>query len=273
MSPLAAVPLATPLSVPAGFASGGTSASDVWEQVTSVQPAAPYLLVVLTAVAALAVVAAPRLWHLFRNAITIAHEGGHALVAVLCGRRLRSIRLHSDTSGLTVTRGRPTGFGMILTLMAGYLFASLIGIGGAALLAAHHVTLVLWIYIVLLFLMLVMIRNLYGVITVIVTGGVAFIVSWYASTQVQAVFAYVAVWLLLIGGVRPLFELAGQRRRREVSGSDVDQLAGLTHVAGIIWLAAFTIVTCVLLVFGFSMLGLLHVPPDGVFGGARAFFS
>ncbi len=218
-------------------------------------------------------VAAPRLWHLFRNAITIAHEGGHALVAVLCGRRLRSIRLHSDTSGLTVTRGRPSGLGMILTLMAGYLFPSLIGIGGAALLAAHHVTLVLWIYIVLLFLMLVMIRNVYGVITVIVTGGVAFIVSWYASTQVQAVFAYFAVWLLLIGGVRPLFELAGQRRRREVSGSDVDQLAGLTHVAGIIWLAAFTVVTCVLLVFGGSLLGLLHVPPDGVLGGARAFFS
>lgn len=272
MSPLAAVPLATPLSVPSGLASGGTSASDVWEQVTSVQPAVPYLLVVLTAVAAVAVVAAPRLWHLFRNAITIAHEGGHALVAVLCGRRLRSIRLHSDTSGLTVTRGRPSGFGMILTLMAGYLFPSLIGIGGAALLAAHHVTLVLWIYIVLLFLMLVMIRNLYGVVTVIVTGGVAFIVSWFASTQVQAVFAYFAVWLLLIGGVRPLFELAGQRRRRQVSGSDVDQLGGLTHIAGIIWLAAFTVVTCVLLVFGVSMLGLLHVPPDGVFGGARAFF-
>jgi hypothetical protein len=90
---------------------------------------------------------------------------------------------------------------------------------------------------------------------------------------VQAVFAYFAVWLLLIGGVRPLFELAGQRRRREVFGSDVDQLAGLTHVAGIFWLAAFTVVTCVLLVFGVSLLGLLHVPPDGVFGGARAFLS
>jgi Peptidase M50B-like len=266
-------PLAVLDSVPSVLASGGSSASDVWSQVTSVQPAVPYLIVVLTAVAALAVVAAGRLWHLFRNAITIAHEGGHALVAVLCGRRLRSIRLHSDTSGLTVTRGRPTGFGMVLTLMAGYLFPSLIGIGGAALLAAHRVTLGLWIYIVLLLLMLLMIRNLYGVLTVIITGGVAFLVSWYASTQVQAVFAYFAVWLLLIGGVRPLFELAGQRRRREVSGSDVDQLAGLTHIAGIVWLAVFTIVTCVLLVFGASLLGLLHVPPDGVLGGARAFFS
>ncbi len=245
----------------------------VWHQVLAVQPAVPYLLVVLTAAAALAVVIERRFWQLFRNAITIAHEGGHALVAVLCGRRLRSIRLHSDTSGLTVTRGRPTGLGMVLTLMAGYLFPSLIGLGGAILLAAHRITLGLWIFICLLLLMLFMIRNLYGALAVIVTGGVAFIVSWYASSQVQAVFAYFAVWLLLIGGVRPLFELAGQRRRREVHGSDVDQLAGLTHVAGIIWLGVFTAVTGIVLALGVSLLGLLHLPPDGVFGGARAFFS
>jgi hypothetical protein len=118
-----------------------------------------------------------------------------------------------------------------------------------------------------------MIRNLYGVVAVVVTGGVAFVVSWYASTQAQAVFTYFAVWLLLIGGVRPLFELAGQRRRREVRGSDVDQLASLTHVAGVLWLAFFTFVTCALLVFGVSLLGLLHIPPDGIFGGASAFFD
>src|SRR5262249_12156498 len=121
------------------------------------QDAPPFLLVLLTALAALVVVVQRRLWHLFRNAVTIAHEGGHALVAVLCGRRLRSIRLHSDTSGLTVTRGRPSGPGMVLTLMAGYLFPSLIGIGAAILLAAHLVTLDLWISIALLLAMLFMI--------------------------------------------------------------------------------------------------------------------
>ena len=36
------------------------------------------------------------------------------------GRRLAGIRLHSDTSGLTVSRGKPTGIGMILTAAAGY---------------------------------------------------------------------------------------------------------------------------------------------------------
>ena len=37
-------------------------------------------------------------WRLSRNAITIAHEGGHGLIALLTGRRLDGIRLHSDTS-------------------------------------------------------------------------------------------------------------------------------------------------------------------------------
>ena len=36
------------------------------------------------------------------------------------GRRLDGIRLHSDTSGLTVSRGKPTGIGMVLTAAAGY---------------------------------------------------------------------------------------------------------------------------------------------------------
>lgn len=45
-------------------------------------------LVIATGVAALAVTAPRRIWLLARNAITIAHEGGHGLVALTTGRRL-----------------------------------------------------------------------------------------------------------------------------------------------------------------------------------------
>ena len=53
---------------------------------------------------------------------------------------LTGIRLHSDTSGLTVSRGKPHGLGMILTAAAGYTAPPLLGLGGAALLAAGHIT-------------------------------------------------------------------------------------------------------------------------------------
>ncbi|MDN6622463.1 MAG: M50 family metallopeptidase, partial [Bifidobacterium crudilactis] len=50
------------------------------------------------------------LWRIARNVITIAHEGGHAVAALLTGRRLSGIQLHSDTSGLTVSYGKTRGF-------------------------------------------------------------------------------------------------------------------------------------------------------------------
>lgn len=59
-------------------------------------------------------------WRLARRVLTMVHEGGHALAAVLVGRRLEGILLHSDTSGLTVSRGKRTGPGMVLTALAGY---------------------------------------------------------------------------------------------------------------------------------------------------------
>ena len=90
-----------------------------WERLAGTQPVPPAWAVAASAVAALLVVLNPRAWHLTRNAITIAHEGGHALVSVLSGRRLEGIRLHSDTSGETVSRGRRSGPGMVLTAFAG----------------------------------------------------------------------------------------------------------------------------------------------------------
>ncbi|WP_188276547.1 M50 family metallopeptidase [Streptomyces sp. CBMA152] len=221
------------------------------------QAAPAQWLVVVTGIAALAVVVPHGVWRLSRNAITIAHEGGHGLVALLTGRRLDGIRLHSDTSGLTVSRGRPTGLGMILTAAAGYTAPPLLGLGGAYLLAAHHVTLLLWLATALLIAMLVMIRNAYGVLTVVLSGAAFLLVSWLTSPDVQSVFAYAVVWFLLLGGVRPAFELQGKRRRHNSGDSDADQLARLTHVPPALWLFMFHAVSvCSLIGGGRWLLGL-----------------
>lgn len=216
--------------------------ADLGEQVLGTHPAPPAALIVATAALALAVVGFQPTWRVARNGITIAHEGGHALVAVLAGRRLSGIRLHSDTSGLTVSRGRPTGPGMVLTLLAGYVAASLLGLGGAALLEAGRVALLLWAAVVLLAVMLLWVRNLYGLLAVVVAGAAVFAVSWYAEPQVQAVFAYAFVWFLLLGGVRPVGELQARRWRRRSPESDADQLSRLTWLPGLIWVGLFGLV-------------------------------
>ncbi|MEU6280531.1 M50 family metallopeptidase [Streptomyces sp. NPDC047028] len=230
--------------------SAATALPDLWDRLTGSQPDPDLWVVLVTLAAALAVVVPHPLWRLSRNAITIAHEGGHGLVALLTGRQLTGIRLHSDTSGLTVSRGKPHGLGMILTAAAGYTAPPLLGLGGAALLAAGRVTLLLWAATALLVVMLVMIRNAYGVLTVVVTGGAFLLVSWLAGPQVQAAFAYVVVWFLLFGGVRPAFELQAKRSRGGAGDSDADQLARLTHVPAGLWLFLFHAVSVCSLIGG-----------------------
>jgi Peptidase M50B-like len=234
--------------------------SDLWDKLLGAQPDPPELLVLLTAVAALLAVSFRPVWRVARNAVTIAHEGGHALIALLTGRKLRGIRLEFDTSGLTLSAGRPTGPGMMFTLLGGYVAPSLIGLLGAWLLGGNRITLLLWLAVVLLLLMLINIRNVFGALSLIVTGAIVFGVSWYATPQVQAAFAYVGVWFLLFGGVRPIFELQSLRSRGRMPDSDADQLAHVTHVPALFWVGVFLAVDVAALVVGAFMLAGQWLP-------------
>jgi hypothetical protein len=234
--------------------------TDLWDKLLGAQPDPPGLLVVLTALAGLVAVAFRPVWRVARNAVTIAHEGGHALIALLTGRKLRGIRLEFDTSGLTLSAGRPSGPGMMFTLLAGYIAPSLIGVLGAWLLGGNRITLLLWLTVVLLLLMLINIRNLFGVLSVLITGAIVVFVSWYASAQVQAVFAYAGVWFLLFGGVRPVFELQSLRSRGRMPESDADQLAHVTRVPALFWVTVFLIVDLAALVVGAFLLAGQWLP-------------
>jgi Peptidase M50B-like len=214
----------------------------LWTSITDAQPVPARWIVLTAAAVALAAVSYHPVWRVVRNAVTIAHEGGHALLALLTGRRLSGIRLHADTSGVTVSYGKPTGFGMVLTAAAGYIAPSLLGLAGAALLGLGHSVALLWGYVVLLALMLLMIRNFFGLLAMLATGAVVFLVSWFGRPEIQAGFAYLAVWFLLFGGVRPVFELQWQRRGGRASHSDADQLASLTRVPGLIWVGLFALI-------------------------------
>jgi hypothetical protein len=211
-------------------------------------------LIALSACAALVIVMYRPSWHISRGLITIAHEGGHALAAVLTRRKLRGIRLHSDTSGVTLTKGRPTGLGMVVTAAAGYIAPSLVGFGAAWLTAEGRIALLLWGVLVLLTCMLLLIRNFFGAVTLLAVGGAVFALSWFAPPEVQTVAAYGAVWFLLLGGLRPIVELQRKRRRGRAPDSDADQLARLTFLPGTIWVALFMLVSLSALIAGTYLL-------------------
>ncbi len=216
---------------------------DVWQQVTGTQPDPPEAVVLLAGLAALVLIGWQPAWRVLRGVITIAHEGGHAAAAALTGRQLLGVRLHSDTSGLTVSRGRATGPGMVFTLAAGYAAPSLLGLGGVALLGSGHVTALLWSTIALLAVMLLLIRNVYGVVSVVGTAAVVFVLSWYGTPAVQGAFGYLFVWFLLLASLRPVLELPRLRRGGRGGDSDADQLARLTGLAAGGWVVLFAAVT------------------------------
>jgi hypothetical protein len=112
----------------------------------------------------------------------------------------------------------------------------------------------------LLAAMLVMIRNLYGALAVVVTMAVLLGLSIYADPRVQAAFAYVGVWFLLIGGVRPVGELQRLRSRGRLPDSDADQLARITHLPGLFWVGVFGLVNIAALVVGALLLVGAYLP-------------
>ncbi len=243
-----------------------------WDRLTEVSSAPPGWAIAVSAVVALLVVTSPRLWRLTRIAITIAHEGGHAAVSLLSGRRLEGIRLHADTSGETRSRGRGRGPGIVLTTLAGYVTPPLLGAGAAALLGAGRVNLTLALLVLLLAATLVLVRNWYGLLTVLLTGGALVAVIALAGPAVRAGFADAVAWFLLFGGVRPVAELARSRSRarrpppgRQLAdgrprrgpstpSSDADQLSWLTPVPAGVWVALFALVALGALVLGARLL-------------------
>ena len=226
----------------------------IWADAVGTQPSPSAAAVLLTGATALLLVAVPAAWRFTRHVVTIAHEGAHGVAALVSGRRLAGIRLHSDTSGLTVSRGRPTGPGMIATALAGYLGPGLLGLGAAYLLRERHALAVLWLVVGLLGLLLLQIRNFYGLYAVALAGAAVLAVSWWGSERVQSLAAWTGTWFLLLAAPRPVLELQRERWRGRARNSDADVLARLTRVPGVAWVLVFLGVTGATLALGASWL-------------------
>jgi hypothetical protein len=197
----------------------------IWHRVITAQPLPSRTLVLACGLAALIAVASRRIWPVTRTVVTVAHEGGHALVALMTGRRLAGVRVHANTAGVTWSAGRPSGPGIVLTTAAGYLAPPLLGLGAAALLGTGHLAAALMLSLILLAALMFVIRNAYGLLVVLVVAGAVMVVLWRAPAAVQGGFGYTMAWFLLFGGVRPVLELNRSRRRGRLAGSDADQLA------------------------------------------------
>lgn len=225
-----------------------------WERLFGAQAAPNAMVPTIAAAIALAAVLLRGPWRLTRTVITIVHEAGHAVVAVLSGRRLQGIMLHSDTSGVTVSRGKRTGPGMVLTALAGYPAPAVLGLLFSVLIVLDRSAMVLVIAAVLLLGVLVMVRNAFGVVAVVATAGILGVLAYFGTTDIKAALVSVIAWFLLFGSLRAVFELQSKRRRGTARDSDADQLGRLTGVPAMLWVLVMGVIAVLCLVVGGTQL-------------------
>ena len=172
-----------------------------------------------------------------RTLVTVVHEAGHAAVGIACGRRFQGFVVQRDMSGHAVTKGKPTGFGRILTTWAGYpvpaILGSLLVVGALN----GYSKVIIMATIVVLIALLVMSRSVRTVI-VILGSALVFGSLWLLGNRMQigaliqaGVITGIGL-ILLIGAWTSLRDVAGTRDQEQ----DHFTHAGLTRVPSWIWL-------------------------------------
>jgi hypothetical protein len=199
-----------------------------------------------------AFVAAVPLWRYTTHAITIAHEGGHAMFGSLTGLLVKKIRIDRGGNGGTGFTKEVKDWGLLQTLaagLAGYLGPSLFGLAGAWMLV-HGIAprSVLLMTLVLMAMLLVMVRNVFGLFAVPLTGALIWVVAMRSTEQVQLVFAYIWVWFLLMGGTRQIPEL--YRSWQGGGEPDTNALSGKTHLSTAFFVALFWLGSLAALIYG-----------------------
>ena len=195
---------------------------------------------VAAAVVGIALVLSPS-WRVSRGWVTLAHEVGHALAAIVAEGRVRRIRVELDTSGVTewsgasVRRRIPRGFvawwgypapgvGAVLLGVAVRTGHAVVGLGVLAVVAA--VVLAVWI------------RSAWGAALVVVLAAAA----GAGAVGGDAVAAPVAVGiaaLWAVGGIRAAAAAAPRTRRGD--GSDQATLAQVLWLPVGFWSATMVV--------------------------------
>lgn len=197
------------------------------------QVAAPLTGPVLgaTAVAALLLVAVA--YTAVGALVTIAHESGHTLFGVLTGQGVEHFRVIVGGRGGTQPRTAGWWPGRILTVAAGYTAPPLLGLGGAALLAAGKAWPLLWTVVALLALALIKAEKEWTTFVVLLFAVATGYVALYGAPRVQAGYAAGLVWILLFGGVRAAAQAGTQK------DTDPDRLFRDTLIPRTIWKLGF----------------------------------
>jgi len=203
--------------------------------------------------AVVAFVGAVPLWRYTTNAITIAHEGGHAVFGWLFGSAVKHVKIFHAGAGEMLPSSE-NAVSRFVSLLAGYLGPSIFGFAGVQLLVHDFdPRSVLLLSLAFLAGVLIMVRNLFGVFVILAVGAILWVVAIRSTEAVQLVFAHIWVWFLLMGGARQVPELFWVIHGGDET-NDAAQLQGQTRIGDVVWLFLFWLLSLGALVYGGALL-------------------
>jgi len=172
--------------------------------IVEIQTPLPAPQAVLIGLLVAIVVTLPELWNIVTHANTVAHEGAHVLVGMGVGRTIRSMKINSNGGGGTLMVP-DSGFGFGVAVFAGYIGAGAFGLIAAWLISIGRMVVVLFLCLLLCVVMLVVVRNFFGVRVILICGVPLYLILRYATAGVETVVAYGVTWFLLISGTKDAF--------------------------------------------------------------------
>jgi hypothetical protein len=190
--------------------------------------------------------------------VTVAHEGGHMLMAVLTFRGFQYFTMDDGDNAGTRRDNQTWGPGDFLTKLAGYFTPPLLGLGGAAVLVRGNVWAVLVGALVLVFAAFLYARGGLANLVTAIAAVVLILLLWRGAPMLQVAAAAAAVWLMLLGGVRSAVMMS------RADSSDAHVLARRYLVPAVLWQVVWVGTALVCLYAGGRLLFIGTAWPAGL---------
>jgi hypothetical protein len=202
---------------------------------------------ILLVVCALLLSAFPIIHYPFGWFETFFHELSHGLVALISGGKLHRIELNFDGSGLCTTAGGAE----LLILFAGYagsaIWGSLVYLSVSKNKAYHAKAISVFLSALILLVAILWARDLITFVILGVIGSLFVFAYRYGSGQTtQLIIEFLAIYIVLDAIRSPLHLLDGR------SIGDGSELAQITRIPEIFWVAIWFLLACGCLYFLFK---------------------
>lgn len=170
---------------------------------------------------------------------TLIHEFGHTLVALLLQGQVKQIQIFSNTGGVTQTKSK-SGIAAFLVSIAGYPFASGVAFGCFYLLSVgYEKWVVIGLPILFLFMLILWIRNKYGLIWVLAFLVINDLLIYVNRPDYILIAAWFYSFMILWESVYSTFVLLYLSITNASAAGDATNLHKMTHIPAFFWALLF----------------------------------